>query len=91
MKRDRLKDLEMWRHDPHRKPLLIRGCRQVGKSWLVREFSKQFELFIEINFEKNKLIHPYFSADLNIDTILEKISIYAHAKIEAGKTLIFFY
>ncbi|MHB1946585.1 MAG: ATP-binding protein [Gammaproteobacteria bacterium] len=90
MKRDRIKDLEAWRNDPHRKPLLIRGCRQVGKSWLIREFGKQFEIFIEINFEKNKLIHSYFSSDLNIDIILEKLSIYAHTKIEPGKTLIFF-
>lgn len=90
MKRDRLKDLEAWRHDPHRKPLLIRGCRQVGKSWLIREFGKQFDTFIEINFEKNKSIHPYFSADLTIDTILEKLSIYTQTKIQAGKTLLFF-
>ena len=90
MKRDRLKDLEAWRNDLYRKPLLIRGCRQVGKSWLIREFGKQFDTFIEINFEKNKLIHPYFSADLNIETILEKLSLYTHKKIEAGKTLLFF-
>ena len=90
MKRDRLSDLKTWRHDVHRKPLLIRGCRQVGKSWLVREFGKQFDSFVEINFEKNKLIHPYFSADLSIDTILEKLSIYTQTKIEAGKTLLFF-
>ncbi len=90
VKRDRLKDLETWRIDPHRKPLLIRGCRQVGKSWLIREFGKQFNIFVEINFEKNKLIHQYFSGDLNVDVILEKLSIYTHTKIEAGKTLLFF-
>lgn len=90
MKRDRLKDLEKWRHDPYRKPLFIRGCRQVGKSWLIREFGKQFDTFIEINFEKNKLVHPYFSSDLNIDFILERLSIYTHTKITAGKTLLFF-
>jgi predicted AAA+ superfamily ATPase len=90
MKRDRFNDLLAWRHDPYRKPLIIRGCRQVGKSYLVREFGKQFDSFVEINFEKNKLIHQYFSSDLTIDTILEKLSIYTHTKIEAGKTLIFF-
>jgi predicted AAA+ superfamily ATPase len=90
MKRDRLKDLMVWRNDPHRKPLLIRGCRQAGKSWLIREFGKQFETFIEINFEKNKLIHPYFSGDLTIDILLEKLAIYANTKIEPGKTLLFF-
>jgi predicted AAA+ superfamily ATPase len=90
MKRDRLKDLELWRNDPHRKPLILRGCRQVGKSWLVREFGKQFDHFIEINFEKNKLIHQYFSSDLTIDSLLEKLSLYANSKIIPGKTLIFF-
>lgn len=90
MQRDRLQDLAIWRTDPHRKPLMLRGCRQVGKSWLVREFAKQFDSFVEINFEKHKLIHPYFSTDLNIDVILEKLSIFSDNKIEAGKTLLFF-
>jgi len=90
MKRDRLKDLEDWRHDPHRKPLLIRGCRQVGKSWLVREFGRQFDTFVEINFEKNKRVHQYFDADLHVDTILEKLSLHTQTKIEAGRTLLFF-
>jgi predicted AAA+ superfamily ATPase len=90
LKRDRLKDLEVWRHDAERKPLLMRGCRQVGKSWLVREFGKQFDTFVEVNFEKNKLVHQYFAEDLNVDTILEKLSLYAHVKIEPGKTLLFF-
>jgi predicted AAA+ superfamily ATPase len=90
MKRDRLKDLATWRTDPYRKPLIVKGCRQVGKSWLIREFGKQFSSFVEINFEKNKLIHQYFSADLNVNIIIEKLSIHAHQKIEAGKTLLFF-
>ena len=90
MHRDRLKDLKNWRNDPHRKPLIIRGCRQVGKSWLIREFAKQFESFIEINFEKNKQIHQYFEKDLDIDTIFEKLSIYSHTKIQPRQTLIFF-
>ena len=90
MQRDRLNNLEAWRYDAYRKPLIIRGCRQVGKSWLVREFAKQFDNFIEINFEKNKLVHQYFSMDLDIKTILEKLSLYAHVKIIPGDTLLFF-
>lgn len=90
MQRDRLKDLENWRVDKYRKPLLLRGCRQVGKSWLIREFGKQFDNFIEINFEKNKLIAQYFSTDLSIDILLEKLSIIYQTKIEPGKTLLFF-
>jgi hypothetical protein len=90
MQRDRLDDLKNWRHDHYRKPLILRGCRQVGKSWLIREFGKEFDNFVEINFEKNKLVHQYFSADLNIQTILEKLSIQSQTKIEPGKTLLFF-
>ena len=90
MKRDRLNDLMLWRDSPYRKPLIIRGCRQVGKSWLVREFGKQFDCFIEINFEKNKRIHSYFSEDLNIDVLLEKLALYTQISIEPGHTLLFF-
>lgn len=90
MHRDRLNDLRNWRHDHYRKPLILRGCRQVGKSWLIDEFAKDFDQYVKINFEKNKLVHQYFSADLNINTILDKLSIQANTKIEPGKTLIFF-
>lgn len=90
MKRDRLADLSRWRVDAYRKPLMIRGCRQVGKSWLVREFAKQFDSFIEINFEKNKSAHQYFAGDLTIPTLLEKLSVHTQTKIIPGHTLIFF-
>jgi len=53
MKRDLLSVLEQWRKSRLRKPLLLRGARQVGKSWLVKEFGKGFDDFIEINFESH--------------------------------------
>jgi len=90
MKRDRLNDLIAWRSDPYRKPLMIRGCRQVGKSWLVREFSKEFDSLVEINFEREKRVHQYFGGDLDVNAIIEKLSIHTGRKIEAGKTLLFF-
>jgi len=90
VKRDRLIDLNKWRFDSQRKPLIMRGCRQVGKSWLISEFGKTFENFISINFEKERGIHQYFQADLKIENIIEKLSLYSNKKIEANKTLIFF-
>ena len=54
MKPDLLVQLTQWKVSPARKPLLLRGPRQVGKSWLVQEFSKQFERYVIINFEKEK-------------------------------------
>ena len=55
MQRDHLKFLKDWRNDPIRVPLLIRGARQVGKSWLVSLFGKEFSSYIEVNFEKDKM------------------------------------
>ena len=54
MQRDLLHQLIEWGKNPAKKPLILRGARQVGKSWIVREYAKQFESFVEINFEKEK-------------------------------------
>lgn len=89
MERDLMKSLVEWKTDEYRKPLLIRGARQVGKSWLVREFSKLFENFVEINFEKTKSFHHFFAGDLNIEFILEKLALHTGTKIKEGQTLLF--
>ena len=52
MKRTAEKYLKEWKAEPTRKPLILRGARQVGKTYIVREFGKTFDSFIEINFEK---------------------------------------
>lgn len=90
MKRDRLKTLQAWRKDKYRKPLIIRGARQVGKSWLVNTFGQDFKYFISINFEKNKQLHQYFQGDLNLEVVLERLSLYTNTPIIPGETLIFF-
>lgn len=90
MKRDLLNDLATWRNHPYRKPLLLRGARQVGKSWVVQEFSKQFEHFVTINFESAQTAHEIFAGDLNIQSVLEKLAFYTRQKIIPGKTLVFF-
>lgn len=45
--------LQVWKSDPYRKPLLLRGARQVGKTYEVRQFEKTYQYFVEINLEKN--------------------------------------
>lgn len=89
MKRDLLESLTAWRVSDQRKPLLLRGARQVGKSWLVREFGKSFDSFIEVNFEKNQSAKVIFSDDINILTIVERLSVFARQQIVPGKTLLF--
>lgn len=90
MKRDLLQYLAAWRTRPYRKPLIIRGARQVGKSWLINEFGKQFSNFVSINFEKAQQAHGIFSSDLDAGVILEKLALYSHQKIIPGETLVFF-
>lgn len=79
-----------WKNSRSRKPLLLRGARQVGKSTSVRAFGKQFDYFLEINFETEKDAHVFFEGNINVSAICEKLSVYYNTPIEAGKTLLFF-
>lgn len=91
MKRDLFKELTRWKTSPHRVPLIIKGARQVGKSWLVKEFAKSsFSNLIEINFEEDKTAKNFFEGDLHIPDILTKLLLYKQQQIVAGETLLFF-
>jgi len=82
--------LKMWRDHPLRKPLLLRGARQVGKSYLVRQFGLEFDHFIEINFEKDKQIKQLFMGSLAPQLLIQNIAGYVNKPIIPGKTLLFF-
>ncbi len=89
--RQREKDLLVWKTSKHRKPLLLRGARQVGKTALVRIFGKQFKYYIEINFEQFKDAHRIFEGK-NLDPVqlCEQISVLYGIPIIPGQTLLFF-
>lgn len=89
MERDLLKALTQWRIDPLRKPVILRGARQVGKSWLVTEFGKQFSSFITINFDKDKTASRIFDGDLNIPKIIQLLALHAQKPLIPGETLLF--
>lgn len=78
-----------WKEDSMRKPLLLRGARQVGKSSAVRQLGKQFKYFAEVNFERNKAVKTFFQGDIDVHQIAQKISSYINVPIEKGKTLLF--
>ena len=59
--------LAQWKADHNRKPLLLRGARQVGKTYAVRELGKTFDNFIEINFERNQRALTIFDNDKSLD------------------------
>lgn len=83
-------ELSVWSRDSNRKPLLVRGARQVGKTASVRKLAEQFEHFIEINFEEQKQVHQLFSGDISPGEICENLSILYNIPIVEGKTLLFF-
>ena len=83
-------ELSVWSRDSNRKPLLVRGARQVGKTASVRKLAEQFEHFIEINFEEQKQVHQLFSGDISPGEICENLSIFYNTPVVEGKTLLFF-
>ena len=78
-----------WKISPRRKPLLIRGARQVGKSTAVRQLGKSFKYFVEVNLEKQTTVRQLFSKDINVRRTCEIISATLGIPIIAGETLLF--
>ena len=90
MKRDLQTELEQCRSSPLRKPLMLHGARQVGKSWLVRNFGRSFTHFVEVNLEQRKEAHQLFKGDLDVKKIILDLEFYLQQKIIPGETLLFF-
>ena len=86
-----MQTLISWKNDPERKPLLIRGARQVGKTWLIREFGKkEYGETVYINFESAKTLQSVFKEDYSIERIIKVLEIHSGMKIVPGSTLIIF-
>lgn len=82
-------DLLDWKASNSRKPLLIRGARQVGKSTAVRNLGKEFDFFIEINFDEQSQYSKLFNKQNSIEEILDQLTVITNTKIIEGKTLLF--
>lgn len=88
MKRYAIKQLIKWKESKDRKPLIIRGARQVGKTWLMQEFGKtQYKKTIYINFENNDLMREHFSKDLDTQRIINGLEL-EYSEIDSQNTLI---
>ena len=90
LKRNIDNELFAWKNEKKRKVLLLRGARQVGKSSSVRNLAKNFEYFLEINFEKDRKAHTLFDGNLDTKEISENLSILTKTPVIPGKTLVFF-
>ena len=89
MRRAILNTLTDWKRQKNRKVLLLRGARQVGKTYIVRELAKDFRYFVEINFEKNFDIQQFFEQNLDPELICTNLSAYYGIPIVDGETLLF--
>lgn len=83
-------ELSKWANTKQRKPLLLRGARQVGKSSAVRNLASSFTYYLEVNFESDKDVHALFEGNINPVEICEKLSLYYNVPIKPGETLLFF-
>ncbi len=91
MYRYAIERLYQWKQSKYRRPLIIEGARQVGKTWLMKEFGRQaYEDMVYINFDSNQQMAELFSVDLNVERILLGLELYSGKKIAADKTLLIF-
>ena len=89
MYREQIKSLQKWKKDPRRKPLIIHGARQVGKTWLAREFGRQcYSSVAYIDFTNNPRMKVLFEQDLNIERILQGLKAESGIDIDPQNTLI---
>ena len=89
MKRIMQKHLAEWEASKYRKPLLIRGARQVGKTWVVRELGRTFDCFVEVNFELDREVARFFEGSLHPVALCEQLGAFYKKSILPGKTLLF--
>lgn len=91
MYRSAMEQLNKWKQKTNKKPLIIRGARQVGKTWLMKEFGKTaYEKTVYINFDNNPQMKELFSLDMRIDRIIMGIELYVGHKISPHNTLLIF-
>lgn len=91
MQRKILQSLQNWKQNPNRKPLIIQGARQVGKTWAMKHFGEQsFEQVAYINFDNNSRMQTLFSGDYDINRLILGLKIESGVDIQAHNTLIIF-
>ena len=91
MKRNAIEDLIKWKSSEERKPMVLKGARQVGKTWLMKEFGKNYySSYVYFNFDEEDELKSIFEVNKNPYRIIELLSMIAGEKIIPGETLIIF-
>jgi len=91
MKRNAINELIKWKNDDERKPMVLRGARQAGKTWLMKEFGKNcYDSYVYFNFDEEDELKSIFEANKNPQRIIELLSLIVGKKILPKETLIIF-
>ena len=91
MKRNAISELIRWKNSTERKPMVLKGARQVGKTWLMKEFGQNYyDNFVYFNFDEEDEMKSIFETNKNPHRIIELLSMICGEKIEPEKTLIIF-
>ena len=91
LKRNAIQDLIKWKSSEERKPMVLKGARQVGKTWLMKEFGQNYyDSFVYFNFDEEDELKSIFETNKNPHRIVELLSLIAGEKILPGKSLIIF-
>lgn len=90
MYRQIIEELRKWRKKVNRKPIILRGARQVGKTTVIRQLGEEFDSFVEINFEESPELTTFFDGNIDPEVIISNLQNYLNIKIENGRSLLFF-
>lgn len=91
IKRDISDYLIRWKDSPHRKPILLEGARQIGKTWVMESFgADHFDYYAKFDFDRQPELKSIFSTSKRPERILKELAIFADVPLEAGKTLLIF-
>jgi predicted AAA+ superfamily ATPase len=91
MKRDIYQKLHEWKQSVRRKPLVLNGARQVGKTYALKHFGRaEYRNTVYLNFEKDEKIGRYFEETLDPEKLLKTLSIHTETEIEPERTLLIF-
>ena len=86
-----LEDLKEWKDRPSRKPLLLTGVRQCGKTYIVEEFAREnFKSYVRVNFEESEKLSAIFDYDFDVRRIVSELELNCRTKIVPGETCVFF-
>ena len=86
-----LEDLKEWKDRPSRKPLLLTGVRQCGKTYIVEEFAREnFKSYVRVNFEESEKLSAIFDYDFDVRRIISELELNCRTKIVPGETCVFF-